>query len=105
MKWNRVGNSDDVIDARGDGGGGGGGFGGLPIGRAGGGLGIGGILIYLAIQLLGGGSASSFGVNDPISGTSQAPVSRPILASQDPDRDLKDFSVYVFTRVQKTWEQ
>jgi uncharacterized protein len=28
-----------------------------------------------------------------------------IPASQDPDRDLKDFSVYVFERTQQTWEK
>jgi uncharacterized protein len=74
-----------------------------------GGLGIGGILIYLAISLLGGGGGGgSFGVDDPFGGSAQAPgvqSPRGIPASQDPERDLKDFSVYVFERSQRTWEK
>jgi len=103
MRWKRVGNSSDVIDARG---GGGGRMGGLPIGPAGGGLGIVGLLVYVAFQLLGeGGGAGGFGVDSPFSGSTRAPASRPIPAAQDPDRDLKDFSVYVFTKVQRSWER
>jgi predicted metalloprotease len=94
----------DVIDDRGGGGGGGGGLG-LPIGRAGGGLGITGLLIYLAIQLLSGGGAGGFGVDSPLSGSGAPATSHPIPASQDPDRDLKDFSVYVFHNVQNTWQK
>ena len=103
MRWKRgAGDSGDVIDARG---GGGGGRGGLPIGRAGGGVSVLGIVIYLAFQLLGGGGGGGgFAVDDPFSGTARAPENRPIPASQDPDRDLKDFSAYVFTNTQKTWE-
>jgi uncharacterized protein len=75
-----------------------------------GGLGIGGILIYLAISLLGGGGGGggSFGVDDPFGGSAQAPgvqSPRGIPASQDPERDLKDFSVYVFERSQRMWEK
>jgi predicted metalloprotease len=99
MRWRRV-DSSDVIDQRAGGG--------LPGGRVAipGGLGIGGILIYLAIQLLAGGG-SSLAVNDPFGSGTQAPgVSAPrgIPASQDPERDLKDFSVYVFERTQRMWE-
>ena len=102
MRWKRV-ESTDVIDQRAGGG--------LPGGRAAipGGLGIGGILIYLAISLLsGGGGGGSFNVDDPFGSGTQAPgvqAPRGIPASQDPDRDLKDFSVYVFERTQRTWEK
>jgi predicted metalloprotease len=103
VRWKRGGGSGDVIDARGAGGGGG--MGGLPIpiGRAGGGLGIVGLLIYLGISLLGGGSG--FGIDNPLSGTSNPAVNRPIPPSQDPDRDLRDFSVYVFHDTQAMWQK
>ena len=101
MRWKRV-KSTDVIDQRAGGGG-------LPGGRVAvpSGLGVAGIIIYLAIQLLGGGSAASFPVNDPFGTGTQAPGAAPrgIPASQDPDRDLKDFSVYVFERTQQVWEK
>src|SRR3954469_7450826 len=95
MRWKRGGDdSGDVIDARG--GGGGGGLP-IPIGRAGGGVTVVGVLVYLAFQLLGGGGGGGgFGVDDPFSGAARAPENRPIPASQDPDRGLRDFSVYVF---------
>jgi predicted metalloprotease len=73
-----------------------------------GGLGLTGILIYLAISLLSGGGGGSFSVDDPFGGSTQAPgveSPRGIPASQDPDRDLKDFSVYVFERTQQTWQK
>src|SRR3954452_22865568 len=103
MRWKRGGGSQDVIDARGAGGGGGG-LSGLPIGRAGGGLGVAGIVVYLLIQLLGGG-VSGLGVNTPLAGAGGTATSAPIPASQDPDRNLRDFSVYVFHDVQTTWQR
>jgi predicted metalloprotease len=102
VRWKRV-DSSDVIDQRAGGGLPGGGRVAIP-----GGLGIGGIIIYLAISLLSGGGGSSFAVDDPFGTGTQAPgVSSPrgIPASQDPDRDLKDFSVYVFERTQQVWEK
>jgi predicted metalloprotease len=103
VRWKRV-ESTDVIDQRAGGGFPGGGRVAIP-----GGLGIGGILIYLAISLLsGGGGGSSFGVDDPFGSGTQTPgVQAPkgIPASQDPERDLKDFSVYVFERTQRSWEK
>src|SRR3954454_14199437 len=102
MRWKRV-ESTDVIDQRAGGGLPGGGRVAIP-----GGLGITGILIYLAISLLSGGGGSSFGVDDPFGSSTQAPgVQSPsgIPASQDPDRDLKDFSVYVFERTQQVWQK
>jgi hypothetical protein len=100
VRWKRV-QSTDVIDQRAGGG--------LPGGRVAipGGLGITGILIYLAISLLSGGGGA-FSVDDPFGGATQAPGAsspRGIPAGEDPDRDLKDFSVYVFERTQQTWER
>jgi predicted metalloprotease len=104
VKWKRGGGrAGDVIDARGSGRGGGG-RPGLPIGRAGGGLGIVGVLIVLAIQVLGGGGGSGFDIGPGLGGGS--PVqSDPIPASQDPDKDLKDFSSYVFSNAQDAWTE
>src|SRR3954451_8662098 len=103
MRWKRV-QSTDVIDQRAGGGLPGGGRVAIP-----GGLGITGILIYLAISLLsGGGDSAVGGVDDPFGGSAQAPgVQSPhgIPADQDPDRDLKDFSVYVFERTQQVWQK
>lgn len=104
MRWKRV-DSPDVIDQRGRRGGGG--MGGMPI--AGGGMGLAGILIFLAIQLLGGGgggSGGSFDVPGGFGGAVREPAAGPgdaIPAGQDPEKDLKDFSVYVFTDAQKSW--
>jgi predicted metalloprotease len=100
MRWKRV-QSTDVIDQRA--GGGGGRRVAIP-----GGLGVAGIIIFLAIQLLGGGSSAGFNVDDPFGGATQAPGAsdpRGIPAAEDPDRDLKDFSVYVFERTQNVWEK
>jgi predicted metalloprotease len=90
----------DVIDQRAGGGFPGGGRVAIP-----GGLGITGILIFLALQVLSGGGGSSFGVDDPFGASTQAPSGQPIPASQDPERDLKDFSVYVFESTQQTWQK
>jgi uncharacterized protein len=101
VRWRRV-DSTDVVDQR-AGGFPGGGRVAIP-----GGLGLTGLLIYLAISLLSGGSGSSFSVDDPFGDATQAPgvqSPRGIPAGQDPERDLKDFSVYVFERTQQTWEK
>jgi predicted metalloprotease len=102
MRWRRV-NNPDVIDRRGAG------SGGLPVGRGGavgGGLGVVGVILFLAIQLLGGGDSSAFNVDTGLGGGGSVP-GQPVAIprSQDPERDLKDFSTYVFTDVQKTWQQ
>jgi uncharacterized protein len=102
VRWRRV-DSPDVIDRRGAGGG----RSGLPIplGRAGGGLGLIGILVVLAVQLLGGGGGgAAFDVPSGFDEGTRAPGGGAIPASQDPDRDLKDFSAYVFTTAQRTWQ-
>jgi len=103
VKWKRGGGrAGDIIDARG-GGGRRGGMGGMPIGRAGGGLGIVGVLVVLAVQLLGGGGAGGFNIDSPLTGGGGPAQSDPIPPSQDPDRDLKDFSAYVVSNVNNDW--
>ncbi len=82
----------------------------MPGGAAGvgGGVGAVGLLIYLAIQLLGGSSGNGFDVTQVFGPAVQAPGAAnpaPIPPSQDPQRQLKDFSVYVFEDTQKTWSQ
>jgi predicted metalloprotease len=100
MRWRRGGSTADVIDVRGGGGRRGGVA--LPVG---GGLGVVGVIVYLAIQLLAGGGTGAFDVPAGFDGSTQAPDGRPIPAAQDPDRDLKEFSIYVFNSVQSTWEK
>ena len=71
-----------------------------------GGLGVAGVIVFLVIQLLGGGGGgSAFGVDNQFGQTPQAGDAQEIPAAQDPERDLKDFSSYVFVRVQDTWEE
>jgi uncharacterized protein len=101
VRWSRGGSTPDVIDARGRSG-----FGGRGLPMAGGGLGLGGLVVYLLISVLGGGGGGGFAVDDPFGSSIRAPGSGGgggIPASQDPDRDLRDFSAYVFTNAQKTW--
>jgi predicted metalloprotease len=116
MKWNRKkGQRDrDVIDIRGAsqsaGGTGGGGLS-LPGGVAGlgGGAGIIVVIVIIAIQAFGGGGGSTtggFDLNSIFGAGVQAPGAddpAAIPPDQDPQRDIKEFSVYVFNDVQKTW--
>jgi uncharacterized protein len=103
MRWRRVRNP-DVIDRRGARSGGVG----FPIGRGGavgGGLGLVGVLVVLALQVLSG-SGSAFDVDTGLGDGVLAPGQpEAIPPSEDPERDLKDFSAYVFTDAQKMWEQ
>ena len=94
-----------MIDVRGRGGGGG-----LSMGRGvtiPGGLGIAGVIVFLLIQVLagGGGSAGGFDVDSPFGPAPGAPAADGggIPAAQDPDRDLKEFSAYVFSNTLDTW--
>jgi hypothetical protein len=87
MRWRRGGSTADVIDVRG-----GGGQRGGPALPVGGGLGLVGVIVFVAIQLLGGGTAG-FDIPAGFDDTARAPSGEPIPASQDPDKDLKDFSV------------
>jgi uncharacterized protein len=105
MRWRRMRDTPDVIDRRAARGGG------LPIPggvRAGGGLGIVGLLIFLAITLIGGGGGTAFDVDNQFGDQVQTPGepgSAAIPREQDPERDLRDFSAYVFTKAQDDWEQ
>jgi len=97
MRWQRGRSSGNVIDARGSS---------MPGGRAAvpGGLGLVGVLVFLAFQLLGGGGAA-FDVPSAFDDGTSAPDARGIPASQDPDRDLLDFSTYVFDSTQSVWRR
>jgi uncharacterized protein len=108
MKWRRV-RSRDVVDIRGARGGRAGGGMPVPGGLAGvgGGAGLIVVLIVLGIQLLGGGGASGFDIGQVLSPGVQAPGAgnpQPIPPSEDPQRALKDFSVYVFEDTQGFWQ-
>src|SRR4051794_6925029 len=117
MKWRRgKGGGRDVVDIRGASGGRrrGGGLsgGGMPIpgglGGLGGGAGIVILIVIVAINVLGGSGGSGFDVADAFGPQTTAPGAdnpAPIPRSEDPDADLKDFSVYVFEDVQKTWQK
>ena len=85
--------------------------GGLPMGRGvtiPGGLGLTGVIIFLLIQVLSGGSSGAYSVDDPFGAAPQAPApgeAQGIPAAQDPERDLKEFSTYVFSNTLDTWTQ
>jgi uncharacterized protein len=106
MRWRRSNSTPDVIDQRAAAP-----RAGLPFpgGRAGvgGGLGIVGLLVFLALQLIGGGGGTAFDVDQQFGDSTQAPEpgsGGAIPADKDPERDLKDFSAYVFNSVQESWE-
>ena len=101
MKWRRGASRKDVIDVRGGGGSRRGGAA-LPVG---GGLGVVGVIVFIAIQLLGGGGAGGFSIPSGFETGARSPSGEPIPASQDPDRDLADFSVYVFNNSQAAWDR
>jgi uncharacterized protein len=119
VKWKPVKRrrSRDVIDIRGaeqprSGGLGGGGLslpGGLPGGVAGmgGGIGLVAVVVILAINLLGG-SGGGFDIGQILAPGATPPGAQdpePIPPGQDPQKDLKDFSTYVFTDAQATWRE
>ena len=77
---------------------------------AAGGLGLVGVIVLVLIQVLSGGGeggGSAFGVDNQFGPSAGAPAAgaQGIPASQDPDRDLKDFSSYVFSDTLDTWEE
>src|SRR5687768_9401153 len=93
MRWKRGSSNRDVIDLRGRGRRAGGGRGmAVPVG---GGLGLAGVLVFLLLQVLGGGGGSAFDVPAGFDETLDAPGGDALPPGQDPDRDLRDFSVYV----------
>jgi len=122
MKWRRKKDSGNVIDLRGAEGSGGGRSrislpGGMPGGMAGLGGGLGTIvaIVLIAIQIFGGGGSSGgggfqlpggFDIGDILTPGATAPGAGspdPIPPEEDPQRDLKDFSVYVFEDSQEVW--
>jgi hypothetical protein len=116
MKWKRSRGRKgrDLIDIRGasggSGGSSGGGLSGLPIpggvAGLGGGAGLVVVIVVIAIQVLGGGSGAGFDLGPAFGGGIQAPGAddpAPIPAEEDPQRDLRDFTSYVFTDAQNTW--
>ena len=63
------------------------------------------LIVIVAIQLFGG-SGSGFDFGSAFGVGAQAPGAddpAPIPPEQDPQRDLRDFSSYVFTDAQDTW--
>ena len=108
MRWRRgKGSGRDVIDARGGGMRPRSGMGMSPRVALPGGAGIVGVVLFIAIQLLsGGGGSGAFEVDNQFGEAPQAPAAdgRGIPAAQDPERDLKEFSSYVFTNSLDTWE-
>ncbi|HEX2087614.1 MAG TPA: neutral zinc metallopeptidase [Solirubrobacteraceae bacterium] len=63
--------------------------------------------MFVAVQVLGGGGgggSGGFAIDQPFGDVAGSPAGEaPIPASQDPDRDLRDFSAYVFTDAQDRW--
>ena len=53
--------------------------------------------------MLGGGTGAAFDVPVAFDDTTQAPSAQAIPAGQDPEKDLRDFSVYVFNNAQGLW--
>ena len=102
-----------MIDRRGAPGARGGG-GGIPMslpggtgGKIGGGLGVLVVLAIVALQVFGGGGDGGFAIPDALDSATRAPGSAqpaPIPRGQDPERELKDFSTFVFSDAQKTWD-
>lgn len=115
MKWKRKkARGRDVIDLRGASSGGGSGGGGLslPGGVAGlgGGAGVLVVIVVVAIQLIGGGSSGSgtgFSIDDVFGAGLQAPSPEggeaALAPGEDPDRELFEFSDYVFNDAQQAW--
>lgn len=101
MRWRKVETGDEVIDARGSS------SSGIPVGKAGGGIGLIVVIIVIGMQLLGGGSPEGFDISQafPEATDVSADNAQGIPADQDPERDFKDFSSYVFVTAQDGWEQ
>ena len=102
MRWKKVDTGDEVIDARGSSSG----MGGIPVGKAGGGIGLIVVIIVIGMQLLGGGSPEGFDISQafPQDTNVTADNAQGIPADQDPEKDFKDFSSYVFVTAQEGWQ-
>ena len=84
--------------------------GGLPGGVAGlgGGAGLVVVLVVVALQVFGGGSVGGFDVGQILGPGSVPPGAddpQPLPPGEDPQKDLKDFSTYVFVDAQRSWSQ
>jgi predicted metalloprotease len=113
MRWRRVKKPRDVIDQRGArpaGGRTGGGMARLPVpgGLAlPGGFGIVAVIVYIAIQVLSSGNGGGFDIPTGFGPAVEAPgqpTPQGIPPAQDPQREIKEFSTYVFTDTQETWQ-
>ena len=100
MRWRRGHSSPDVIDRRGARGR----RVGVPMAGVGGLGGI-GLVVFLLIQLVGGSAGTGFSMDDPFGTGVNSPEYAEIPPEQDPDRDLKDFSAYVFDNAQRSWQE
>ena len=72
-----------------------------------GGLGIVGVIVYIAIQVFFSGDGGGFSVPTGFGPSVEAPgqpTPQGIPPAQDPQRQIKEFSTYVFTDTQSTWE-
>ena len=103
MRWRRMRDTPDVIDQRAAGGGR------LPFpggARVGGGVGLVGIARVPRDPAARRRRWSGIRRRQPVRRPgARLPAAAAIPADQDPERDLRDFSAYVFTRAQRTWER
>jgi len=99
MRWTPGGRSDDVEDRRDEGGGGGGGF------RIGGGLGLGGVLILLALSLIFHQNFFALlgGDGDGATGPGGGAASAPPRPSSPAEERTVQFVSFVLDDVQQTW--
>jgi predicted metalloprotease len=115
MKWKpRKKSGGNVIDLRGDSDSGGSrsssglSLPGGAIGGIGGTAGIVITLVIVGIQVFGGGSVAGFDVGQILGPGATPPGAdnpQPLPPSQDPQRELTEFSKYVFDDTQRTWEK
>lgn len=109
MRWNKVDDDGEVIDARGSSSSSGGtpSMGGIPIpvGKAGGGIGLLVVIVVIGMQLLGGGSGFDINQAFPAGTAVSDENAQGIPEDQDPEKDFKDFSSYVFVTAQQGWQQ
>ncbi len=94
MRWTPGGSNKDVIDQRGRK---------APVAAGGG---IIGVIVTLVIVLAGGDPQTAQQIGAALQGSGAQPAASAadaIPASQDPEKDLKDFSAYVFGNAQDFW--